>query len=188
MASAATSSRYGTVAIWLHWLMAALVVVAFLVGDQMAEAARAERAGWLGWHAPLGLMVMLGVILRLAWRFGNPPPPLPADLPAWQHRLAQLAHLGLYALMVLLPLSGLIAALATGRPLPLAGFGALPPLMPELHGLHEAAETAHVVMTKLLLALVGLHVAGALWHLLRADGVAWRMIPGGGPAAVPPRQ
>src|SRR4029453_7576216 len=98
--------RYGSVAITLHWLTAALIVANFLLGGAMVDLPFSPRKmQWYIWHKWIGITVFLITSLRLAWRATHPAPPLVA-MPEWQRKAASVAHKLLYVLLLLIPVSG----------------------------------------------------------------------------------
>ncbi|MGH8441738.1 MAG: cytochrome b/b6 domain-containing protein [Nevskiaceae bacterium] len=107
----AVGARYNAVAIVLHWAIAAAILVNLGLGwwmhratDQAESAARAIAGFQV--HKSLGLTVLVLTVVRLLWRLVHPAPPLPAAMPAWQQWAARLVQWGLYALMIVVPLSG----------------------------------------------------------------------------------
>jgi cytochrome b561 len=170
-------TRYPTSRIVLHWLMAALILIGYLLGDQLEDLKDAARLSVLQWHVVIGLAVLLLLIPRLRLRRH----PEPADWTPSDRReraLRRVVHLALYAVLFLLPVTG-TGIQATGRGLvlfDLVPFGG----WYRWREAHLAFETVHVALTNLLLVLVALHLAAALWHaVIRRDGVLWRMIPVG---------
>ena len=146
----------------LHWLIAALVIVQWLSADAMGDFFdRYEDFGPPGFpggaaviHAGVGATILALMILRIAARFRYGAPPLPADLPRTMALAAHLNHFGLYAVLILLPLTGVSALFVST----------------EAADLHELLKT-------LLLLLVLAHVLGAAFHaFVRRDGVIWRML------------
>ncbi|MGV6812709.1 MAG: cytochrome b [Brevirhabdus sp.] len=140
---------YSRTQIMLHWLMAALITLQFILHEPIAQAWEAFEQGrevafnpLIAQHVFGGLLVLLLVVWRLSIRLrrGAPPPP------EQEHPVLKMAahgtHWLLYALMFLMPVSGAAA-----------WFGAV-----------QAAAEAHEVMKFVLLLLVALHVAGALMH------------------------
>src|SRR5688572_8389659 len=112
--------RYGTVAIALHWLIAALVFCQIYLGWWMIEIPKypvGVRAGWFNLHKSIGLTIALLIVLRLAWRLRHAPPPLPASVPRWQARAAGISHFLLYAALLLQPLVGYLGSSFSGYPI-----------------------------------------------------------------------
>lgn len=170
-------TRYPLALILLHWLIFPAMAAAFILGEVMEDLPRGpEKMSVMGWHILAGLILAALVLPRIAIRLRSLPP-LPAQTPVWELRLARVTHLLLYAAMLVLPLSGLVAILAGQRAVSVLGLFALPPLFP-LSWLHEVAESLHGPVAKLFLILLVLHVAAALWHaLIRRDGIFRRILP-----------
>jgi len=193
MASAAMAAgavrpvRYTAVAIALHWLIAAGIVVQILMGLAMVNATLAlpEKFKLYQWHKSIGITVLLLVLLRILWRLGHPPPPLPASLPRHERWGAHLAHLALYAFMLFLPLTGWALVSASPLNIPTVLYGVVPwPHLPVLSTLPDKAPAESVLKILhhwggwLLIPLVLLHAAAALrHHLFLRDGILWRMLP-----------
>src|SRR6476646_7461764 len=112
MAAASTSSeRYTTVAIVLHWAIAAAILANFFVGWWMAKAiddpaTRLQAVAAFQLHKSLGLTVLALSVLRLLWRLTHRPPPLPEAMAGWEKFAAKATHWAFYALMIVVPLSG----------------------------------------------------------------------------------
>lgn len=174
-----SAPRYGLVAQSLHWLTAVGLVGSFVLGLIMVELSFSPlQLKMYSWHKWLGICLWLLVLARLAWRFTHRPPPLPASTPGWQHRAAQLTHGGLYALLVLIPLTGWVMSSAQGFQTVLFGVLPLPDAIGKDEALGENLATLHFVLNKTLLALIVLHVAAALKHqFIDRDGLLWRMLP-----------
>jgi len=172
MPARSSGDRYGTVAIAIHWLSAAAIVVLFVLGLAAAYSGDpGAKAALLRAHVPLGLFVLLLTLLRIVWWFVDRPPAPPAGASRWQSSAERAVRLLLYAAIVvlgasgigLLALSGAGAVLFFGAPGPLADFWRFAPM------------AVHFVMALALLALV-VHVAAALYHhLWRRDRLLARM-------------
>ena len=177
----AETARYSTVAIVLHWLIA--VGILFMI--------------WLGWnmhgnenmyqlHKSIGITILILTVARIVWRALNPPPSLPADMKGIEKLASHLVHLGFYGLMILMPLTGwALVSTSYEFDVPTVLFGQIS--WPDLPGLgfltnepgHNGIKLAHDVLAKLALALLVLHIAGALKHEFSAEqGVLKRMLPG----------
>lgn len=169
--------RYGAVSRTLHWLIAALMVAAYLIGDQSEDLPRAEASGILAIHALPGLVVLVLGLLRIGWRHLDPAPPLPVGLPGWELKAARFVHLGLLAIMLGLPLTGLASVLFGFRPFEIRWLGELAPVA-GIGWLHEAAEGVHVALGKLFLVLLLAHVGAVVWHAFgRRYELLSRMLP-----------
>lgn len=177
MAIRDTTERYGAVTQLLHWGTAVLIASAWTLGATMEELPRGPaRAAGLDLHATLGLAVIAAVLARLLWRAANPHPSAGQGLLGLPGRAM---HLALHGVMLAVPLTGLAAQWGRGRAVS-AWFGAVtlspPAWLPGGRGWGEVHEAA----ANLLLVLIGLHVAAALFHqLVLRDGLLGRMLPGG---------
>ncbi len=98
--------RYGSVSIALHWLMAILMVAVYACIELHDAYGRTPTAArFETWHSMLGLAILFLVVLRIGLRFVQPTPTIVPPLVAWQHKLAVLMHLVLYAFMLIMPVS-----------------------------------------------------------------------------------
>ena len=129
-------------------------------------------------HKSLGLTIFALVIVRLAWRLRHPPPPLPAGLPAWERAAARTTHALFYVLLLVQPVIGFLQSNAANFPLVVWGVLPLPALIGPAEALGETLIEVHELVARVLLVLIGLHVAGALrHHFLLKDDVLRRMLP-----------
>jgi cytochrome b561 len=171
--------RWGRLSIALHWLSFVLVLALAAIGLTMEEMAPGTaKVQVYSLHKSLGLTVLFLTGLRLLWRlFERRPAPI-AGTPRWQHALASLTHLALYALLLLVPLSGWWFNSTAGFPLRWFGLVALPPLGEFDRSIkHQAGET-HEFLFWCLAAVVAVHAAAALWHHYRwQDRTLARMLP-----------
>ena len=172
------SPRYTKTAIALHWLMAVPILGLLLFGQQTMGSHNAHFLPTV--HASLGLLIVLMFGFRLYWRWKNPSP-APLEASYWKKRAARLAHIMLYAAMVLIPLTGWLAFTehvrrSLGAP-PASWFGFKIPLLPDF-GMNW--HMVHNWGGKLVLALIGLHIAAALkHHFIDRDDTLKRMLPSG---------
>src|SRR5690606_12747909 len=95
--------------------------------------------------------------------------------------LAKAAHVLLYAFMIGAPLAGWAMVSTDPTGIPTVLYGTIPwPHLPLPAGINEAAEETHELLAWIGLALIVLHVAGALRHQFwLKDGLLRRMAPGG---------
>lgn len=173
------TDRYTRGAIWLHWIVAALVLVNLAIGllhDSVLDGVR----GAIPLHKSIGFTVLVLTLGRIGWRLAHRPPPLPSALSRWERTGARATHAAFYALLLAMPLSGWAMGSA-GREAryPTRWFGLFDvPHLPVSAANAEAGDSAHLVLGYLMAALVVLHVAAALrHHFLLRDGVLARMAP-----------
>ncbi len=140
---------YTRTQIILHWLVFVLVVLQFVLNEPIAEAwDKIEDGVEVGFspliaqHVFTGLLILVLVVIRIAIKVRRGAPALPENEPAILKIAAHGTHLSLYALLILMPLSGAAAWFAEA----------------------ELAAEGHEVMKVLVLVLVGVHVLGALFQ------------------------
>lgn len=179
-------SRYSTVAIALHWLIAALVIGNLAGGllldtflDSADPAMQATGRTIIGLHKSIGLTVIGLTLVRISWRVANPPPALPAHMTRTEVVLARTTHIGFYALMLLLPLSGW-AMSSTGktvRPILWFGLFEVPPL-PFSKSLSGFFHESHELLGWVMIAMIVVHLLAAVKHqIFDRDNLLARMIP-----------
>jgi cytochrome b561 len=175
--------RYTRTARWLHWILAVLIITMLAVGWTMTSMEHKPGASTLfSLHKSVGLAVLVLVTLRIIWRASHPAAPLPDYVPSWQKRLANATEWTLYVCMAVMPLTGYLGA--SHQKHPPAFFGLPTPAwaLPD-HDVAERFFSVHSFVAWPLAALILLHVAGALKHvLIDRDSVFRRMSVGAGKA------
>ena len=182
------TSRYATVAIVLHWLIALAIVVQVAIAWHMDGKTPAAFA-LVQLHKSIGISILALSIIRLGWRLTNPPPPEPAGLATWEKVLSQIVHWGFYVIMIGMPLTGwlMVSASKTHIPtvlfwaVPLANLPGIDTLAPAAREMaHSIGQNTHEVLAWGFYGLFILHVAGALKHQLfeRNVPILSRMAPG----------
>lgn len=178
MQNSPSSTPYGTMGLVLHWGMAALMLATFIFGQYMEDLPRGpEKLNAIGWHLLLGMSILMLMVPRVIWRVKTPALPQPEKGSTWQKRAAEAGHGLLYLLMMALPVTGFLAVTSVSGTLPVLGLFELPGLLPS-RGLHEAMETLHGVLSKVLVFTVIAHLLATGWHhFVRRDDIAGRMLP-----------
>lgn len=174
--------RYSNSAVAFHWVTVALVLTQVVIGFTFAEFMDdgPAKANLFAWHKLIGAVILLLTLARLAYRLKNPPPPFPVELPRWKRVAAVWNHRAFYFLLIVLPLTGLIAVSGMSP----NGMTQLPagitiPIIPGIgKELGEKSGDLHVVLVFTTLALLVLHVAAALQQqFFEHDRAAGRMPP-----------
>src|SRR3954454_2617774 len=158
--------RYSNTAVASHWITVALVLTQVVLGFAFAEfmAKGPARTEWFAWHKTLGVLILVLALIRLAYRLKNPPPPFPPELPRWRRIAAVWNHRAFYFLLIVLPLTGLIAVsgMSANGTTQLAG-GITIPIIPGIgRETGESSGDLHVLLVFSTIALLLLHVAAAL--------------------------
>lgn len=173
----ATQGKFVWPARLLHWLMAALLLAMLLVGAGMVSTVSDWHRVLEAVHRPLGAIIWLLVLLRLAVRLRNPPPPLPADLHPLQRFAAKASHWLLYGLIFALPLVGWAMLSAGGFPVMLGERVQLPAILPTDIATFAFLRVLHRWLAYTLMATILVHVAAALHHAcVRRDRVLQSML------------
>ncbi|TXL82197.1 cytochrome b [Vineibacter terrae] len=175
----ATASAYDPTAKALHWLTALLVIGMLGLGLWMVGLPISlQKAKVYSWHKWAGITVLALTLLRIVWRHLRPPPSLPGTLTPLDRRLAPWGHAALYALLLAMPLTGWTMSSAAGIPVVWFGVWQLPDLVGKDEALFKALQTTHHILSRLLIAVVVIHIAAVIRHdVLRRDGVLRRMLP-----------
>lgn len=167
--------RYHPILVALHWLLAALIIAALCIGflSLAATPSNPAKIPVLRLHMAGGMLILALTVLRAVTRkFTARPAPIRTG-----HRLADslapLAHFGFYALILLMVGTGYATGIIAGLPaIVFANSG--DPLPPSFAA--YPTFTAHFYLALVLLALIALHIAAALYHhVVRQDGLLRRM-------------
>jgi cytochrome b561 len=179
------STRYTKPAIWLHWITAVLMLFMLFqqfFGDNLIRVpVGGSLAGWKpSAHASIGILILLLGLVRLFWRLGHAPPALLTSMPRWQALLSQVTHWMFYALMIALPVSGMLALVPYGAERlnvqDVAFFNLFrADFLPDLGSWTGAV---HELLTNVAKLLVVVHVLAALKHQFwDKDDIFGRMRP-----------
>lgn len=192
--------RYGLIARLFHAAVAATILANLALGLLFDDAVETGEGRFAALHATLGVITLALLVARILWRLIDPPPPVTVGTPI-ERTAAHAGHLGLYALALLVTLSGWLVASAGGGRIDLLAGMTLPslsasPAVPAATPATIAAaddagvvdvfvededagdgfwEEVHELGSWALLALIALHTAAALMHRRRKDGTWERM-------------
>jgi cytochrome b561 len=176
-----TTSSWGSVSRWFHWVLAAMIVGMLAYGWWMNHIpARGDRLFYRTIHADIGYLVLVLMVVRLIWRGINPTPALPPDTLPWQRIAARVSHWSLYIVTVVVAMLGW-AHSGAHTPDYSSWFGLfhVPQITSPDKAAADAYEDRHILFAYVLLALIAIHIAAALWHhFVKRDRVVVRMIDG----------
>jgi cytochrome b561 len=158
--------------------MAALILTEWTL-PHLRGVLPAARAPIMDLHRSVGMTVFALVLVRLVWRFFNPPPALPGGTTQIVRWLAHGGHAALYLLMVAIPVCGMLLTWAAGRSIPVWGLISVPAPIAPSESLHRTFENLHGLLANTLIWLVTFHALAALvHHYVFKDGLLDRMRPG----------
>ncbi|MDO8729020.1 MAG: cytochrome b [bacterium] len=168
-------ASYAPLAIYLHWLLAILIVGMIPLGWYMLSIEDSLGSDWYFMlHKSIGIVVSILVLLRLLWRSRHKPDRLPSNFPYWQVMASKITHWLLYAAMITMPFVGIAGAMLSKDDISFFGVP-LPRITSPNHDLGEIFFSLHSIIAWVLVALISLHVVAALKHLINKDGVFERM-------------
>ena len=180
------STRYTKTAIFLHWLIALGIFGMFALGWFMAdipkEAAKqtvfdifdlgifhwnvseaiSPRSFYFNVHKSFGVTILALIFVRVLWRLSHKPPAILTSYKVWERKLASGAHHLLYLLMVILPVSGVIMATYSKYGIKWFGIDFIKGL--DNNPMREIFKSVHEIIGLTMVAILLLHIAGALTH------------------------
>lgn len=179
-----STKNYGAISQALHWLTVLLVAFAWALGvfNEVLPKGGPRDAG-LFVHISAGNAILAILIARIIWRQADPsPPPEATDFGAWMGKwldpAARVAHFALYALLVAVPVAGIVLQFARGDALPLFGLTELPSPWPKDRAFAHNVKEVHEMLAHALVVLAAFHAAAALiHHVIFRDRTLVRMLP-----------
>jgi cytochrome b561 len=178
-----TKSSWGTISRSLHWILGLAIIGMIAYGWWMNHySPRVDRFFYRSIHADIGYLVLLLTVIRLIWRSVNRTPEMPGDIPRWLTIAARVNHWALYLVTITVAMLGW--AMSGARPpdknyASFFGWFNVPQFTSPDKVAAGAYEDRHILFAYVLLALIVLHIAAAVWHhFIRRDHVAMRMIRG----------
>ena len=164
---------------WLHWLVAASVLLTLPVAIAMDRVGQGPLQDTLyNLHKSLGILILILMVLRLINRVvAGAPAPAPG-LEPHERILSSAVHGLLYVLLIAMAVVGYVANSAYGATTPFFGLFTLPKIVADNEALAKQLFTLHTWAGFAVILLAGMHIGGALFHyVVRRDGVLQRMLP-----------
>lgn len=164
----------------LHWLIAATVIGLVIAGlllhyDLISKSVHRPLAVI---HMSFGLAILALMVVRLFIRRRSGVPPLPETIGRPFQIAAHATQMLFYALLLAMPVFGILFVEAHGRKVPFFGLFTLPVLIGKNHGVQEVFEFLHFWGGIAIILLLLAHVGGAVRHEMRGERIIRRMLPG----------
>jgi len=178
-----TTSNFGVITKLFHWIIATLVAVQFYLGlwaVWVLPQNSPKLELYIGkLHEPIGILVFILGTLAILWMLINPHPLFPNSMLLWEKIVARITHMLLYLALLLMPITGIIMAQASGYPPNFFGLYQFPQLIEKNKDLANLAFTFHKYIGYVFLALIILHILAAFkHHFIDRDNILKRMLPG----------
>ncbi|HEX7388861.1 MAG TPA: cytochrome b/b6 domain-containing protein [Acidiphilium sp.] len=172
-------TRYRPTALILHWAIAAAVILLIAAGLTVHYdlVGRPAHKVIVFLHIGTGLTVFVLMALRLLYRLANPPPPLPDGIPRHERILATLGHWSFYALILAMPVFGVLFVEAKGRAVTWFDAFALPRFVGKDAAIHHDFAFLHFWGGITLIVLIAVHVGAVVLHHRRGHRILRRMLP-----------
>lgn len=173
-----TTSHYGSVSKFFHWVIAVWILLMLAIGISFNYLPKGNLMGFLMLiHKSSGVTLLVLMLLRLLWRSANPRPILPKKMPQWEIFATRWTHGLFYVVVFVMTLSGIVMSYAAGYPVNFWGLGVIPlPFIMKSKALSMLMAECHEYAAWTLGALIAFHVAGALKHYyVDKDDVLQRM-------------
>ncbi|CDY79605.1 Cytochrome B561 [Caballeronia glathei] len=175
-----TNTEYTGVAKALHWMMALIVIVAWIVGYYSSTLPLSQKieTGSVTLHKAIATVTLFLLAARILWRLSHRTPEAPSTMSKRAQVAARAGHLLLYLCMFSLPLSGWAWTSAAGFTVPVAGLFHLPPIVATNASVAATLGAVHMTLAYTTAALVAGHILMAFkHHFVDRDGVLISMMP-----------
>jgi len=177
-----TADAWGAPAKFFHWTVALLIVAQIALGvTAVAWRISPLKLELFVWHKSIGMLILVLMLARLAWRLAGRAPELPPRTPRWERHAAHASHILLYVLAVALPLSGWMINSAAAVPFSVFWLVPLPAIVAPDEHLEDLAKLVHFSLLVALCLVLAVHIGAALrHHLIKRNDVLLRMLPASG--------
>ena len=144
-----------------HWISAILLLVTWLL---MVLYQYTDTKTYISLHKAFGISVLCWMIARVINRIVTKAPP-PVPMPKWQALISQLNHFALYALLIAMPIAGLLMSVYGGRAVDIFGLFQIPVFVTPDRSLARLYNDIHTdIIWPMIIAFTLLHIGAALYH------------------------
>jgi cytochrome b561 len=183
MTSTTTEPQYYSKgARYLHWVMAVIFIVAWLIGFYSGNFLSYEQDGSfkgdvITLHKNIATTIIFLVVVRIFWRYTHPVPALPDTISPVMKKAAHFGHFVLYLLLIGLPISGCLFSWSAGHPAPVLYLFNIPRLVEPNEELLAIVKPIHIYLSWIAGLVVVGHLGMALkHHIIDKDGILRSML------------
>jgi cytochrome b561 len=165
---------YSNVTRIFHWGMALLMIVNVVLGllTTVLDREGVGRAIVMFNHKSIGVTVIFLTVARLIWVKTVDPHIDHSGFKPWEVVAAKIGHWLLYAILLLMPISGVMVSQGCGHEISVFGLFNLPEVVPTTAGIADEAQAScrlgrflhPIVFQWSLYAIFALHMAGVIKH------------------------
>ena len=142
-----TDLSWGAPAKLLHWVVAALVFAQIALGwAAVSWRLSPTKLDLFVWHKSTGMLILVFMVVRVAWRSGNVTPSLPAEMRPLERLAAHVSHLLLYLVLLLMPVTGWIVNSAANIPFRMFRLIPIPAIVEPDKMMADAVARVHLVL------------------------------------------
>jgi cytochrome b561 len=163
------TQHYTRTAQVLHWLMALIFIVAWLIGFYSGNFLSYDVDGSfkgqvITLHKNIATVIIFLVVIRIFWRYTHPTPKLPDSMSPAMQKAAHFGHLVLYIMLIAMPVTGCLYSWSAGHPAPVMYLFEIPRLVQDNPELLKIVKPLHVYLSWAVGFIVVGHLAAALKH------------------------
>ena len=174
------NTEYTGAAKALHWMMAAVIFAAWIVGYYSSTLTLSQKiqTGSVIVHKSIATVTLFLLAARVLWRLSHRPPEAPLTMSKQARAAAAAGQILLYVCMFGLPLTGWAWTSAAGFTVPVAGLFDLPPILAKNTAIAASLCPAHMVIAYATAVLIAGHILMAFkHHFIDRDSVLLSMMP-----------
>jgi cytochrome b561 len=162
-----------------HWTIATLLLIQIPLAWYMIDLPLGtDKFSKYGLHKSIGMLLFVLAVSRLVWTLVSKRPALPATTPLYEKILAKLSQALLYALVILMPVTGWLMSSAANVPVVVFGLIRLPNLVEPDKAFMEGMQSAHEIQSIILLMITTVHILAALkHHFVTRNNILCSMLP-----------
>lgn len=178
-----TQDTLSLTSVILHWLVGIGMITLLVMGIYMAQT---QTFSLYPWHKSFGIIIFFFILARVIWRIINGWPTPLQKFETYEVVMSKITHWALLLGTLIMPVSGTLMSLLSGRALKVFGVVIIPPnpnpsapdqTLPYNESMAAFFHTVHGWTGYLLVAFILLHILGACkHHFITKDRILKRML------------